>query len=155
MVYTILVIFLVILSIWIYRKVSSKKEDDIAKPSAANNNSKSEPRDFLKDADGWLNTPKPLKEMLSESRSYVIDKIIELLNYGGIYERKYAAFALGQIGEKRFLQCLENRLTQETVKGVQEAIGSAKVGILRASLDEGFSEMDRRKIITAAYNRYL
>ena len=110
-----------------------------------------EPRDFLDQASNYLHTPKPLSEMLVDDRVYVTDKLLDILRTGGIYERKYAAFALGQIGDESTLKALRGAQDQETKEGVHDAIAAAIAGIEAASIQMGASENDRRRVIQNAY----
>lgn len=123
MVYLIL---LIIVGIVIYMIVRPKSHTKTA-PENVDSSNNGEPRDFLKEAEGWLSTPKSLREMLEQNKTYVIEKLIGFLSNGGIYERKYAAFALGQIGEVCATEPLENCLLVESVEGVREAIEAALV----------------------------
>ena len=110
------------------------------------------PRDFLAEASGLLKTPKSLKEMIEENKEYVISKLLSFLEEGGIYERKYAAFALGQIGNDNIITQLRKCLGKETVQGVQEALEASLTALNIASAENGHSELDRRTIIDDVYN---
>ena len=67
------------------------------------------PRDFLGIEYDYLNTPKPLREMLKENGPAVLKELVDILNKGGTYERKHAAFALGQIGDKSYIEQLRRQ----------------------------------------------
>lgn len=149
MVYLIL---LIIVGVVIYMIVRPKSPTKTA-PDNVDSANKGEPRDFLKEAEGWLSTPKPLREMLEQNKSYVIEKLVELLSEGDIYERKYAAFALGQIGEVSAIEPLENCLSVESVEGVREAIEAALVALRMVPTNKGSSELERRMVIEDVYNK--
>jgi len=112
-----------------------------------------EPRDFYKEAAVWLKPPKPLAELVKEDKDSVIQILLGYLKDGGDYDRKYAAFVLGQIGDDSILDELRFYLSREQKKGIQEAIGAAIIGLLDAPASKGFSEFERRKIIDAAYDK--
>jgi hypothetical protein len=149
MIYLILLIVVVVVIYMVVRPKGSAK----TAPENFDSDNKGEPRDFLKEAEGALSTPKPLREMLEQNKSYVIEKLIEILDTEGIYQRKYAAFALGQIGEVSAIEALENQLSVESVEGVREAIEAALVTLRRVPANKGSSELDRRMLIEDVYNK--
>jgi hypothetical protein len=65
--------------------------------------------------------------------------------------RKYAAYALGQLGYKASLETLERIRTSDPVPGVREAAGAAFVAISEAPADEGHGEPVRCQIIERVY----
>ena len=144
---TYLVIFLIIALIAIIFVSKRKQSDNRVNQANINKNDDKMPRDFLAEAKGWLKTPKSLREMIEENKEYVISKLINILEEGGTYERKYAAFALGQIGNDNMINQLRKCLEKETVQGVQEALEAALTALNIASAESGQSELERRKVI--------
>ena len=98
------------------------------------------PRDFLAEAERWLKTPKSLREMIEGNKEYVISKLLNLLEEGGTYERKYAAFSLGQIGNSDIITQLRKCLEKETVQGVKDALEASLTALNIASVEKGQSE---------------
>lgn len=110
-----------------------------------------EPRDFLTLAQQYLTTPRPLREMLSDDRGYVLSKLHDILRTGGTCERKYAAFALGQIGDASSAQPLAHALDHEDVSGVRDAIAASLEAVRAIPADGGSTELDRRHRIENVY----
>ena len=143
----------------LFRKKGNTHINSTSGPKGASNGTGAKeaeehvPRDFLGLQYNYLNTPKPLREMLKENEPAVMKELVEFLNNGGTYERKHAAFALGQIGDENYIEQLEYRQTHEQVKGVAEAIDAALVALRQAPSGRGFTEMDRRRIIEDVYRR--
>ena len=114
-------------------------------------NVEKEPRDFMRQGEGYLALARPIDELLKEDKNGTLNHLISLLQKGGIYERKYAAFALGQIGEERAIKAIESCLESESVTGVREAMEAALVALRMAPASKGHSEIERRKIIQKTY----
>ena len=134
-------------------KMSSKNsvQQTINKTSKTSVNEESEPRDFMRQGEGYLAISRPIDELLEEDKDGTLNHLISLLQKGGTYERKYAAFALGQIGEERAINAIESCLERESVTGVREAMGAALAALRMAPASKGHSEIERRKIIQEAY----
>jgi len=122
-------------------KVSFKEEE------------KREPRDFLQVASSTLETPKPLAELVKENKDFVVEKLLEFVQSGDIYERKHAAFALGQIGDENALEPLRECYASESVAGTRAAIGAAIIALSDAPSNKGYNDLDRRNIIEKEYNK--
>lgn len=110
------------------------------------------PKDYLEDGGGWVKAPKPLKEMLKDDKENLVNNLIAMLKDGGTYEKKWAAFCLGQIGEGRFIGSIKEALAVESVQGVQEAMAAAITALNLASVESGKSELERRTIINEVYD---
>jgi hypothetical protein len=150
----ILAVFLILFFRYIFRSKDSTEtsgEEEMSLREIRQSIKTKEPRDFLKLASDWLNSPRPLKEMLEQEKSYVIEKLTNFLSTGGTYDRKYAAFALGQIGEVSTIEPLEKQLSVEAVEGVRDAIKAALTALRVAPVSKGASELDRRTIIEEVY----
>ena len=109
------------------------------------------PRDFFQEAEGYLSISAPVALQLEHDREKTIGLLLDILPRGSVYERKYAAFALGQIGDPATLALLRESLESEKVGGVAEAIAAAVTGIERAGIDTDKSEVERRQLIEDAY----
>ena len=55
-------------------------------------------RDYFTEATEVLGAPRPLRDLLRENREGTIMALVKSLGSPNIYARKYAAFAMGQIG---------------------------------------------------------
>lgn len=102
--------------------------------------------------EGALHLPRPLRDLVQENRDGMIEAMKNImLKSPDIYERKNAAFCLGQIGAERAIPYLDQALGQERVEGVREAAGAA-LGTLRSvSSDKGFSDAERARVMYALY----
>jgi hypothetical protein len=132
----------------IKKRVPAEKQLNFIHQASQENES----RNFLKEASEWLKTPKPLEDMLMENKPLVISRLIHFLHGGSVMERKYAAFSLGQIGDVAQVNELQNALSQETVRGVREAIAAALTALVFARDANGSTEEGRRKAIQEAYD---
>ncbi len=139
---------IVILCLILHRMQNSEtkpKSNTASSPS-------SEPRDFLKQAEGMLNPPKPFSMLVEENRPLVLSSLANFLTVGGTYERKYAAFSLGQIGDASAIAELEKCLIRESVQGVREAIGASIAALKIVPSNNGYTDLDRRMVIEDVYN---
>ena len=143
--YFIAVIVIVVIIILIV-KMTSKNSGQQTTANVEN-----EPRDFMRQGEDYLELPKPIDELLEEDRDGVINHLTNLLQKGGTYQKKYAAFALGQIGEEKAINVIESCLERESVTGVREAMGAALAALRMAPASKGHSEMERRNIIQKTY----
>lgn len=57
------------------------------------------PRDYIKEVEGMLGIPRPLRELLAEDRISAMKKLFGFPNIEDVMKRKAVAFALGQIGD--------------------------------------------------------
>lgn len=147
-----LLIFLII-AIIVIIFISKRKQSDRKNSKVKTNKSYDKmPRDFIAEARGFLKTPKSMREMINENKEYVISKLLNLLEEGDIYERKYAAFSLGQIGNSNIITQLKQYLEKESVQGVKEALEAALTALNIAPVENGQSELERRRIIDDVYN---
>ena len=124
-----------------------------------------EPRDYLKEADGWLNAPAPLKELLNRNRDEVMRNLVNAVNLDSNVQftigttsipmsptiRKAAVYALGQIGEPSTIETLADRLNREQASGVKEAI-VASISAIKLAPAPQHSELERRRIIGDVYD---
>jgi hypothetical protein len=109
------------------------------------------PRDFLNATLGFCGSPTHLRELLALDRDFVVRRLITLLQTGETYERKSAAFALGQIGERRFAQYLEEAWGRESMPGLRSAIGASLATVRTLPSEAGSAEIDRREMIERIY----
>lgn len=111
----------------------------------------SEPN-YYEPYEGALHSPRPLRELIQENRDGMIEAMKNvLLKSPDIYERKNAAFVLGQIGAERAIPYLDQALNQERVDGVREAAGAAIATLRSVSSDKGFSDAERARVMYALY----
>jgi len=148
MAYAVLLLGMIVVVILVFKYLHSSKNPSSGLSGYSVTN---EPRDFLLEASHRLETPKALNIMLEESRDSTINEMSDILESGGIYDRKYVAFALGQIGDDTLIPLLERRLNQESITGVREAIEAALVALRVMSSQNGHSEYDRRRVIEDVY----
>jgi hypothetical protein len=144
--YLIFFIFLIVVIVLIARKKKPERMD-----SKVINNEKTEPRDFFDTAKGYLEPPKSYTELLIECREETITNLIDFLKSDYHQHRKQAAYVLGQIGEKRFVEVIANAIRVEPKIGVKEAMQAALVAIQQAPVDDGYTELQRREIIDRVY----
>lgn len=111
----------------------------------------SEPN-YYEPYEGALHSPRPLRELIQENRDGMIEAMRNiLLKSPDIYERKNAAFVLGQIGAERAIPYLDQALNQGRVDGVREAAGAAIATLRSLSSDKGFSDAERARVMYALY----
>ena len=111
----------------------------------------SEPN-YYEPYEGALHPPRPLRELIQENRDGMIEAMKNVLfKSPDIYERKNAAFVLGQIGAERAIPYLDQALNQERVDGVREAAGAALATLRSVSSDKGFSDAERARVMYALY----
>jgi len=81
-----------------------------------------------------------------------IFNLIKALENGSDYQRKYAAFVLGQIGDENFIKFLDKALINENIEGVRLAIISSLKAIEVASLQKRGNNLERCQLIEEYYN---
>ncbi len=108
-------------------------------------------RDYLKEVEGMLDMPRPLRELLTEDKVGVMEKLFGFLNIENVMQRKSVAYALGQIGDPWAIEQLKLRLQQETVEGVKNAIRASLAALDKMPADKGFSDQDRGQYIYDVY----
>ena len=157
------VIIIIAIIIFLYLVFRSKKKPTSSDTSTRQTqNVRSEPRDYLREATGFVNAPAPLGELIKTKRREVIQNLINHLNLDadirhetgipmGPTIRKAAAYALGQIGDVSTVDVLAARLNIERASGVREAI-VASISAINIAPDPGYTQLDRRKIIEDVYN---
>lgn len=143
--------FVLVLAVVMYFVKSKRSAGENSQPRQVSAK-KTEPRDYLDDATGYLNPPKPLRELLVSDYAGTMRILLDILQKGGIYERKYAAYALGQIGDANTLTRLKAAFRAERVSGVKNAMAAAIGAIEQAPLQKGFGEEPRREIIRLVYD---
>ena len=148
-----IIAIIIIVSIIFLVKIISKSsvKQTINKSLSTSTNFENEPRDFMRQGEDYLELPKPVDELLEEDREGLVNHLVGIIQKGGTYQKKYAAFALGQIGEERVIKVIESCLERESVTGVREAMGAALAALRMAPASKGHSEIERRKIIQKAY----
>lgn len=109
-----------------------------------------EPRDYIKEAESMLGTPKPLKELLEEARVPTMEKLFGFLNIDNTMIRKATVYALGQIGDPCAIEQLELRLKIEPASGIIDAIKASIAALKNRPVDK-FSELERRQYISDVY----
>ncbi len=102
--------------------------------------------------EGALRLPRPLRDLVQENRDGMIEAMKNtMLRSPDIYERKNAAFCLGQIGDERAIPYVEQALSRERVEGVRDAAGAALATLRSVSSDKGFSDAERARVMFALY----
>ena len=150
--YFIAIIIIVGIIFLVVKMISKNSaEQTINKKPNTSVNVETEPRDFMREGEDFLKITRPIDELLEEDKDGTLNHLMSLLQKGGIYERKYAAFAVGQIGEEGAISTIESCLERESVTGVREALGAALAALRMAPASKGYSEIERRKIIQKAY----
>lgn len=112
-------------------------------------------RDFLKEAERYLEAPRPLRELVRSQRQVVVEVLGAFLRTGDTYQRKYAAFAMGQLGYEVFLYDIEEVLRNETGHGVRVALLSAQAVIQALPASQSSSDLERRRMLTREYERRI
>src|ERR1017187_1836177 len=107
-------------------------------------------RDYLEEATRVLGAPRPLSELLRENRRGVVNVLIKNLSSPNSYARKYAAFALGQIGETGVVDILRSAYGAEPGGGTKEAMGASIIALL--SVPPGASEHIRAAAVKNVYD---
>jgi len=110
-------IIILIIIVVIYLIISKNKSQKVIQQEM--NNEKKEPRDFFEFAKVYLEPPKPYKELLIDRREETITNLIEFLKSDYHQHRKQAAYVLGQIGEKRFVEYIGRAISIEPKIGVR------------------------------------
>lgn len=106
---------------------------------------------YYESYEGALHPPRPLQELVKEDRDGLIEAMKNImLRSPDIYERKNAAFCLGQIGDERAIQWLDQAVG-DPVDGVREAAGAALATLRSVSADKGFSDAERARVMYALY----
>ena len=108
-------------------------------------------RDYLKDAQETLGSPRPLSELLAEDRSALLAALVKYLGNSDIYKRKYAAFCLGQIGDTSTLAALQSAFNREPEGGTKEAMGASLATLKKMPASSGSTEAQRCEYVEAVY----
>ena len=164
--YTLLLVAIILVLWFVFKKFGGGEEDESIRSSGRRSRAEApaatkpkeqatgqrEPRDYLTMASGYLETPRPIPELLLENQEEVFFNLLKFIETGGTYQRKYAAYALGQIGDPRYLEALEKAARTERVQGVKDAMNASLVALREAPATQGYTEMDRRQLIESVYS---
>lgn len=110
-------------------------------------------RDYLKESQEWLGSPKPLTDMLAEDRSALLATLVKYLGHSDIYKRKYAAFCLGQVGDDSVLPALQNAFNREPDGGGKDAMGAALAALKKMPASSGSTEEQRQQYVGEIYDK--
>jgi HEAT repeat protein len=143
MLYALIIIIIcsVLYLIFKLKKTTSKKEKTSHKVN------ENEPRDFIANSDVWLKPPIELRILVDKNRDDAINFLKSKLSNGAIQVRKYATFALGQIGDEKISTIFEIWLKRESDQSVRCVMKACQTAIKLASAEKGFTEYQRRLII--------
>ena len=112
-------------------------------------------RDYLAESQDWLDSPVPIREMLARDYDVVLASIVGRLRLDDTYARKYAAYCLGQIGDPRMEEYLEQALRAEKVEGVRHAMVAALKTIRKLPKVSGATEEQRCQYMQEVYEAGL
>src|SRR5687768_16757490 len=96
-------------------------------------------RDYLEESRDVLHSPRPLRQLLKDDRAAILALLVQHLSSSDIYQRKYAAFCLGQIGDAAVSGDLELVFQREPEGGAKDAMAAA-IATLRQFGGDAFSE---------------
>ena len=108
-------------------------------------------RDYLSEAQSWMHSPVPIREMLAKDYDLTLAAIGSRLKFEDMYVRKYAAYCLGQIGDLRMELYLQEALDAERVAGVRLAMSSALRTIQTMPAGSGATEAQRCQYMQEIY----
>jgi len=108
-------------------------------------------RDYLADAQKWMGAPVPLRQMLAQDYALAVAAIVGRLKNEDTYTRKYAAYALGQIGDHRVLDKLQEAHDSEPAEGVMHAMAAALKTIRKMPASSGATEEQRCQYMQEVY----
>lgn len=108
-------------------------------------------RDYLADAQKWMGAPVPLRQMLAQDYPLAVAAIVGRLKNEDTYTRKYAAYALGQIGDHRVLDKLQEAHDSEPADGVRLAMASSLKTIRKMPANSGATEEQRCQYMQEVY----
>jgi hypothetical protein len=142
---------IVIIVVILYLILKPKVNNSSINESGNSQEIKKEPRNFIMQADSWLNPPIKLRSYVDTDKQEAIKFLINCLSNRTHQIRKQAAYALGQIGDENLLSVFEKRISSEAIIGVKEAMEACYVAIQMAPADKGYTEMHRRQLIDNVY----
>jgi len=140
-VFIILIIFIVLYLFFLLRSITSKK---IKTNSDKDEN---EPRDFILNADIWLKPPVELRFFVDNNKDDAVKFLEGNLSDGAMHVRKYAAYALGQIGDHRLSEVFDTLIKRETDQSMIDVMKACHTALQVAPSEKGFTEYQRRLII--------
>lgn len=108
-------------------------------------------RDYLADAQKWMQWPLPIRQMLATDYGKVVATIVVYLRNDDVYKRKYAAYCLGQIGDQRVLEILQGAHDSEPAEGVRHAMAAALKTIRKMPASSGSTEEQRCQYMQEVY----
>lgn len=108
-------------------------------------------RDYLQDGQKWLQSPVPLRQLLSQDRARFMNSLAQLLTNQDEMKRKWSAYCLGQIGDDAVLPVLKQAHDREDAVGVQDAMVAALAALRRMPARSGSAEAQRCEFIEDVY----
>lgn len=112
-------------------------------------------RNYLKDSQETLGSPRPLSELLVEDRAALLGSLVKFLGNSDIYKRKYAAFCLGQIGDTSILTALKAAFDREPEGGAKEAMQASLACLRKMPASSGSTEAQRCQYVEEVYKGNL
>lgn len=149
--FLVIIFILVIIVVVVYRKRSSNLKN-MQTSGTENVDSPVMLRDFIKDADSFLEPPKPFRDLLIANPDELMKVLQKFAVDSGTYQRKAAVFALGQIGNPLCLDTLNQVASSDQASGVRDVARASIAAIEQAPFDRGHTELERRKIIEKTYD---
>jgi len=96
-----------------------------------------------------------LRELLAEDRAALLGALVKFLGNSDIYERKYAAFCLGQIGDTSVLPALKAAFDREEEGGAKEAMLASLACLKKMPASSGSTEAQRCQFVEEVYKGNL
>ena len=112
-------------------------------------------RNYLKESQETLGSPRPLPELLAEDRTALLGALVKFLGNSDIYKRKYAAFCLGQIGDTSILPALKAAFDREEEGGAKEAMLASLACLKKMPVSSGSTEAQRCQYVEEIYKGNL